>query len=305
MNWKKLGLIFKPDNKIWWMQSHAALPTPLQLEDSLYRIYFASRDKNNRSHIGYFDIDINTPETILRVSEEPILAPGSLGFFDDHGVYAASAVKHEEKVYLYTIGWNPGSKPPLFYASIGLAISDDGGESFTKFGLAPILARSDHDPCLVTSPVVLKENKQWRMWYVSGYHWDESGSAPQSHYHIKYAQSEDGLYWKREGIICLDHQYPGEKNIARACVYQDKEIYHAWYSYDCGSGYLIGYAESTDGIQWIRKDSEAGINISNEGWDSKALAYPFVIKYKDQLFMFYNGNQFGHDGIGLAVSESL
>ncbi len=303
MTWKKLGLIFQPDCNRWWMQSHAALPTPLQLEGSRYRVYFASRDAENRSHVGFFEMDLENPTKILRVSKEPVLRPGPLGFFDDHGVYAASAVRHEGKVYLYTIGWNPGVRPPLFHASIGLAISEDGGESFRKYGKAPIMARSGYDPCFVSAPFVVNENDKWRMWYISCYRWDDSGETPQSHYHIKYAESLDGIHWNRDGVVCLDHEHEGEKNIARTCVLKVGRGYQAWYSYDRGEGYRIGYAESPDGICWQRMDEKVGIDVSDSGWDSEAQAYPYVIRHDGRLFMLYNGNGFGRNGIGLAIYE--
>ena len=284
------------------MRSHAALPTPLQIEGSLYRVYFAGRDGVNRSHVGFFDIDLENPATVLRVSEEPVLVPGPLGHFDDHGVYAASAVRHRELVYLYTIGWNPGRRPPLFYASIGLSVSDDGGKTFEKYGRAQIMARSEHDPCLVTSPVVLREHDLWRMWYVSGYRWEETPQGLESHYHIKYAESDDGIHWRRDGRVCIDHASPEERNISRCCVLADGDRYRAWYSYDRGGGYRIGYAESPDGYDWIRKDDEVGLEPSAEGWDAQAQAYPFVVRHDGRWFMFYNGNGFGRDGVGLAVA---
>ncbi len=300
--WEKLGLIFRPNGAKPWMRSHAALPVPLQIDGSRYRVFFASRDARNRSHVGWFEIDLDRPTEVLAVADEPVLAPGPLGFFDDHGVYAASAVWTEGRVFLYTIGWNPGARPPLFYASIGLAVSEDGGLSFRKYGLSPIMTRSDHDPCLVTSPFVLRENKCWRMWYVSGTGWTETeGQPPKSEYHIKYAESDDGIVWRRDGRVCIDRTDPAETNIARACVLKDKGVWRAWFSSNRGEGYRIGAAESPDGLNWVR--CEAGIELSAAGWDSEAMAYPYVLRHGNRLFMFYNGNGFGREGIGLAIAE--
>jgi predicted GH43/DUF377 family glycosyl hydrolase len=299
--WKKLGLIFQPDGNKWWQRSHAALPVPLQLEASLYRVYFASRDDSNRSHVGYFDIDLEEPTRIRDVAASPVLAPGPLGYFDDHGVYAASAVKHEGKIYLYTIGWNPGVRAPLFYSSIGLAISEDGGQTFEKYGRAPIMARSEHDPCLVTSPMVLNEDNRWRMWYVSGTGWTQRGGVAHSTYHIKYAESSDGVNWRRDGRICIDNADARERNIGRTCVLRVNDGYHAWFCYDRGAGYRIGHARSGDGLVWRRQQTQPGLELSQTGWDSEAMAYPYVIPYEGKLFLFYNGNGFGKDGIGVAV----
>lgn len=303
MQWKKIGLIFRPDTRFKWMQTHAALPVANHINGDIFRIYFSSRDKQNRSHIGYFEIDITNPLKILNVSKEPVLAPGPLGYFDDHGVYASSVVRHEGRLYMYYIGWNPGLTPPLFYSSIGLAISEDGGKTFIKHSKVPILTRSEYDPCLVTSPFVLKEEEKWHMWYISGYRWKLLDGVPQSYYHIKYAESIDGIKWIRKGVVCIDHQSKEEKNIARPCVIKEGDLYRTWYSFDRGEGYRIGYAESSDGIYWTRKDKEAGIDVSHSGWDSNALAYPWVFSHKGRKYMFYNGNNFGKDGIGLAIGS--
>jgi len=301
MKWHKLGLIFSPSGQYPWMQTHAALPVALKLGGDFYRLYFASRDEYNRSHVGFVEFDIKSPQKILYVSAEPVLAPGPLGHFDDHGVYASSFVEHEGNLYLYYIGWSPGARKPLFYASVGLAVSEDGGKKFDKISPAPIMSRSEHDPCLVTSPFVLRDRGAWRMWYVSGFKWKDEDGVLESYYHIKYAESKDGVDWKRNGFVCIDLR-GGEKNIARPCVMKEKSMYRMWYSYNRGRGYRIGYATSRDGISWTRYPTPGGLELSASGWDSEAMAYPSVVKHRGRWFMFYNGNEYGKDGIGLAIA---
>lgn len=300
MKWKKLGLIFSPKGQFDWMESHASLPVSYQLDGDKYRIYFASRDAKNRSHIGYIELNIQNVRDVLYLSERPALEPGSIGCFDDHGVYASCLVEFNDKIFMYYIGWNPGRIRPLFYSSIGLAISENGGKSFEKISKAPIISRNEFDPCLVTSPCVLVDNGVWRMWYVSGFKWEQENDELHSYYHIKYAESKDGICWERKGLVCID-LLPGERNIARPCVIKE-DIYRMWYSYNAGQGYRIGYAESQDGYVWKRMDDKAGIDVSPEGWDSKSVAYPWVFTHHGIKYMLYNGNEFGKDGFGLAVS---
>jgi hypothetical protein len=73
-----------------------------------------------------------------------------------------------------------------------------------------------------------------------------------------------------------------------------------WYA-SRGTAYRIGYAESSDGRHWERRDGEAGIDVSDSGWDSEMLAYPCVFDHRGQRYMLYNGNGFGQTGIGLAI----
>jgi len=301
--WQKEGLVFSPRGQRRWLGTHAALPVAWPLDDGRHRVYFATRDDQHRSRIGYVALRLDEPHGDQFVSERPVLEPGPLGHFDEHGVYPASLVAADGLVYLYYIGWNTGARPPLFYASIGLAISEDRGETFGKHSAAPILSRSDHDPCLVTSPCVLVDGGVWRMWYVSGFRWEEVDGALRSYYDVKYAESDDGLNWRREGLVCIDLA-AGERNIARPCVIKEKgDRYRMWYSTNAGGGYRIGYAESRDGYAWTRMDAEAGIERSASGWDSKAQAYAWVVSRGDREFMLYNGNDFGREGFGLARRE--
>jgi predicted GH43/DUF377 family glycosyl hydrolase len=252
--------------------------------------------------VGAFDIDLRNPGHIVAASAEPLLTPGPAGCFDGDGIYAESAIRIGDAVRLYTIGVTTGHTRPLFYASIGMATSTDGGRSFVKHA-APLMTVSEFDPCLVTAPFVLREGTRWRMWYASGIRWDQEQQGLQSYYHIKYAESDDGVRWRRDGRVCIDFAGPRERCIARLWVVPDAGGFRGWYSVNDGiHGYRIGYAESKDGLSWTRHDDRAGIAPSDAGWDSEAQAYPAVVRYGDRWFMFYNGNAFGRDGIGLAIA---
>jgi hypothetical protein len=63
----------------------------------------------------------------------------------------------------------------------------------------------------------------------------------------------------------------------------------------------LGYAESVDGIHWIRKDEEVGITNSDNGWDSDMMEYCYLYKTDGATYLFYNGNGFGKSGLGYAV----
>jgi hypothetical protein len=53
-------------------------------------------------------------------------------------------------------------------------------------------------------------------------------------------------------------------------------------------------------VAWDRRDDEAGITVSAEGWDSTMIAYPCVLEVDGRRLMFYNGNGFGAEGFGWA-----
>ena len=297
--WEKLGLIIKPDARYGWMKTHAMVPVVQARQGDVHRVYFSGRDDHNRSLIGYADIDLKDPCKILRVSPHPVLGLGELGCFDDNGVTPSWIVEHQGRTFLYYIGWNQKSTVRMSLVA-GLAVSDDDGESFQRVLRVPILERTHQEPYLLnTGPCVLMEGNVWRMWYVSGVGWDNP-DLPR--YNIKYAESKDGVSWERKGIVCIDFQSKAEHAIARPCVIKEDGKYKMWYSYK-GEQYRIGYAESKDGISWIRMDGMVAIDVSAQGWDSQMIEYAFVLRHKTRKHMFYNGNDYGKKGIGYAVME--
>jgi hypothetical protein len=79
-----------------------------------------------------------------------------------------------------------------------------------------------------------------------------------------------------------------------------------WYSYrgsENNPNYRIGYAESSNAINWIRKDESAGIDVSLTGWDSEMICYPFILDFQNIRYLFYNGNGYGRTGFGIAILE--
>ncbi len=300
MKWKKLGLIFTPKTvNRDWMITHAMDPTVDHVNDDIYRVYFCGRNIKNQSLIGFVEIDIKNPTKIIHSPEKPVLGLGELGAFDDNGVTASWIVNHENKKYLYYIGWKPRSTT-RFSLMTGLAISDDGGNTFERHSRAPILNLTNKEPfSILTAPCVLKFKDKWKMWYVSCVDW-LNPDLPR--YNIKYASSSDGINWHQGGEVCIDFISDNETALARPSVLFENGIFRMWYSFkDPAIGYRMGYAESNDGIKWTRMDNEVGIDVSKKGWDSEMIQYPYVFNHKNNKYMLYNGNGYGENGAGLAI----
>jgi hypothetical protein len=299
--WWKLGCIWTTTPQSEWMVSHASNPVAEHLDGSIFRVYFSCRDANNVSSIAYFEFDINHPLEILRVSPEPVLGPGSLGAFDDSGVSIGCLVRKGNQRYLYYMGWNLGVTVP-WRNSIGLAVSDSPDAPFIKYSSAPILDRNEFDPYTISYPWVYHDAPQarWQMWYGSNLKW---GRDKQDMDHVlKYAESQDGIHWQPTGEVILPFRHGQEYAQARPTVLIEKGIYKMWFAFR-GEQYRIGYAESRDGRSWNRKDAQAGIDVSTEGWDSRMLCYPCVFEHQGRKYLLYNGNDYGKSGIGLAVAS--
>ncbi|MHC8311051.1 glycoside hydrolase family protein [Pseudomonas sp. GT1P32] len=283
------------------MRSHAAVPFCEYLTGNVFRVYFTTRDAQSRSHTAFVDVDICPPFKILSISEKPVLVPGSLGEFDDSGSMGCWLLKNEDTRYMYYQGWNLGVTVP-FRNSIGVATSTSNSP-FTRYSPGPIVDRSMFEPHFTATPCVLVEDGKWRMWYLSCTEWQMVNGTPKHKYHIKYAESSDGINWLREGKVAIDYAQDDEHAISRPSVIRDQHGWKMWYSYR-GQSYRIGYAESADGINWTRMDDQVGIDVSDTGWDSEMIEYPFVFDHDGKRYMLYNGNNYGITGFGLAVLES-
>jgi hypothetical protein len=51
-------------------------------------------------------------------------------------------------------------------------------------------------------------------------------------------------------------------------------------------------------MHFERADPE--IKPSHEGWDSQMLCFPYVIETRSGRYLFYNGNDYGRTGFGVA-----
>jgi hypothetical protein len=309
MKWQKCGRIWAPSGETEWAQSHATLPIAQPIDGELWWVYVSCRDALGKSRIGRLTLDLsglpNSLPTVSGFQSTPVLDLGEPGTFDESGVMPGWLVANGGELRLYYIGWNVGDKVP-YRLSIGLAISDDGGGTFRRCSKGPIIDRSVSEPFFVTMPCVHKENDRWRMWYCSCTSWQEIAGRWEPAYHVKYAESADGIDWRLAGISCVDagHGYA----VAGPCVFRRGERYGmiyavrslADYRTNAESAYRLGYAESADGIRWDRMDERVGISRSKEGWDSEMMEYCWVQSYGGEMYMLYNGNGFGRSGFGMA-----
>lgn len=297
-DWQKLGLIVETRPDVWWSRTHSMVPTPDYLGDGFVKLYYSGRDESNRSHIGWSLIDLNGRPREIDRSSEPVLAPGKLGCFDDNGVTPSCLVRREDGLYLYYLGWNPGSTVRMHLYG-GLAISHDDGRTFSRWSEAPILERCRSDPYLNTAPWVIWDNDQWRVYYVSGTEWVHK-DLPK--YLIKTATSKDGKVWDRRGDVCINFANESEVALARPYVIKSGSTYRMWFSHK-GEAYRMGYAESQDGVNWQRNDAACALTPSTSGFDSDMIEYGAIVEFSGREYMFYNGNNYGFDGIGLAVRQ--
>ena len=316
MKWRKKGLIFNPtEHKLPGNCKEYAQSPQAVVFDDFVRIYFSTRERDNigkyLSHVSFVDYDLSFSK-ILGVSNKVVIELGDLGCFDEHGIFPFSVYKDVDIILAYTTGWNRKVSVSAD-ASIGLAISTNGGLNFQKYGKGPILTSSLHEPFLVGDGFVLKINSTYHMWYIFGTEWvnfNESDE-PERVYKIAHATSVDRINWIREGRKIISDKINDYECQALPTVVEHNGIYHMFFCFRNAQGfrtdreksYRIGYAYSTDLVNWTRDDERGAPQTTLGSWDSDMMCYPFVFKCNGNIYLLYNGNEFGRYGFGIAELE--
>ena len=317
MRWTRLGKIFDPTEHplangcVQFAQSPQAL-----VFNDFVRIYFSTRavDTNGKflSHIAFVDMRKNLRD-IIRVSDHTVIPLGGLGCFDEHGIFPMNVLRVGDAVYGYTCGWNRRVSVSVDTA-IGLAVSRDEGLTFQRIGDGPVLAASLHEPCLVGDGFVKQIGSSFHMWYIFGTGWKRYApeSPPDRTYKIGHAVSSDGVQWRKdEGRQIVADRIGPDESQALPTVVEIAGRHHMFFCYrqsfdfraNPDRGYRIGHAWSSDLLRWTRDDDPPHLDVEAGAWDSDMQCYPHAFDCDGQVYLLYNGNEFGRYGFGLARLE--
>jgi len=303
MKWRKLGLVWNTDGSKPWAKTHGMGPTPFRLNDDVIRVFITCLDDQGRGRPGYVDVTSQDPTRVLGVSPCEILDIGEPGTFDDNGLMAISIVQADPNtLYMYYAGFEICTHIRYRIFS-GLALSKDGGETFKRHSRSPILDRTSEELFFRCGPYAIYDEGTFKLWYVAGSDWTSLNGKSMPVYDLRYQESKDGIHWADTGQLSMAISYEDEHGFGRPWVVKrGPNDYQLFYSIRRRSfaAYRLGYAESTDGISWIRKDKEMGLDVSPGQFDSNAIMYSAVIVVGEKTYCFYNGNNFGELGFGVA-----
>lgn len=305
MRWEKRGQILSPaimsENGLY---VHSQNPVPVELDDRI-RIFFACRPEHTISIPTYIDVDKDNPSRILCFRNEALLELGDIGAFDEFGIIPTEIVRRDNELWMYYTGWQRGVSY-TYTLSIGLAVSTDNGKSFSRKFSGPVIDRTKDEPYMTMAPFIFNVDGTWHAFYASGIGFQLEAGKNEPVYVIKHRTSADGVQWTGDGKQLFPQKTPYESNTRPAIIKKDG-YWHMWFCYRGASdyrggrnSYKIGYAYSENLLSWTRGDNSVGIGLSESGWDSEIITYPYIRKIKDKYLMFYNGNGFGATGFGYA-----
>jgi len=299
MIWDSKGLLFSP-KKISWVKTHAWVPTVYKYKKDMARVFFAGRDKSNHSNVGAFNVSLKPPYKIFGLSKSPVLNKGRLGCFDDCAAIPCHVIKVKNTYYMYYVGWTQGLRVP-YMSSIGLAKSKNLFGKFKRVSEAPIFGRSKEEPIFVASCFVEKLKRKFIMYYTSNKKWKKINKKIVPKYYLRLAQSKNGLDWKYKSEV-MKFKSKEEIAISRPWIVKAEGKKIMFYSYR-GKNYKIGCASINKKKFLFRKDKKVKISNKIDKFDNIMREYASIVKFKTKYLMFYNGNNFGEKGIGLAIID--
>ncbi|PQO28134.1 hypothetical protein [Blastopirellula marina] len=132
----------------------------------------------------------------------------------------------------------------------------------------------------VYAPDILLENGTYRMWY--------GGLGKDGHDRIHYAESKDGIGWKKRGVVLEDKT---ANHVNDPSVLRVKDRYFMYYTVaSAGVTDRIDVATSEDGIKWQRHGT--ALQAGNPGeWDGLLVGRPSVLFEDGQFKMWYDGRK--------------
>jgi len=251
-----------------WEWAGIGQPTCV-FENDTTKMYYAAAgvayigDSILRGRISYA-YSTDSVDWIKRDPPMPVLDVGSPGAWDSRWL-DTPAIIHDNngyKLYYY------GDSLSVVYSAIGMATSTNG-ISWTKDPANPVLEKGElmgWDGFWVESPAVLYDSVSdlYEMWYTGvGY---GPGLPSDLRISIGRATSGDGSIWIKDTLHnpVLDVGAPGSFDdgwVSVPGVRKTGGIYEMWYVGASIADYAadstldtsrVGYATSTDGINWIK-----------------------------------------------------
>lgn len=198
--------------------------------------------------------------------------------------------------------WYTGQNRERQSGAIGLATSADGLR-WERAGAGPVLEPAGGwEKSSLMCPHVLHEQGRFRMWYSGGEKYEPDA--------IGYAESDDGIHWRREPTNPVLRPQGGWESdrATAACIVPHDGAYLAFYV-GFAEGFedsRIGLARSVDGVRdWERYAGNPIISPGPAGsWDDCNVYKPYVVRFRDRWFLWYNASRLSdrREQIGLATT---
>lgn len=301
MAWEKLGQIWRPDGRQPWALHSFMTPVPVQIGEGRIRLYGGMRDEKGVSRIGWIDVREDDPTRVIGVSAKPALDLGEAGMFDDNGIILGDVIRlPDDRLRMYYVGFQIPAKAK-FMAYTGAAESHDEGDTFERVQPTPILDRAPQALFINALHSIIPHMDGYRAWISCGRGWQHLGGKQFPQYDSWMIESPDGLNFNMSTARRIVTPAPNEYRIGRPRGNR------------AGSGYELRVTSDTidkqyesflyfseDGDRWTRTNTTELPRGAVGEWDSEMTCYPALYEANGHRYLFYNGNNMGETGVGVA-----
>lgn len=275
-----------PNPRSIWRSLHSGMCSALPLKEGGYRVWVTGRIEGQPLSIGWVDLDRDYRVTaecsepcIVAEKEDWVSRPAA-------GVFMPCVVDCVDHLRMY------------FAASggPGLAFSHDGGKSWEKLPRR-LLQLDAIDQVGIGTTCVVRDGPTWRLFYTT--------IQPGNRYFIRYAESADGIEWKKPANnLALDADPEG--SCSRPNVWNDGLRWLMLYSRAPALAltggvrqYRIHLAESLDAKTFREIGLVLGPTGRSGDFDSQTVEYGWSFPDDHTLFL-YSGDDTGRTGFGVA-----
>lgn len=307
MGWVKKGLVFNPDGSQSWAKHSFMTPCPWQRDENTIRLYGGMRDEQGISRIGWVDVDASDPLQVKAVSEQPAIGLGEPGMFDDNGMILGDVLEvSETELRLYYVGFQLVEKAK-FLAFSGVAVSRDRGNSFERVQQTPIIDRCPEGGFIgALHSIARLQDGSYRAWISRGYGWQDIGGRLFPQYDCWTLTSPDGLRFDNATAQRIIAPAENEYRIGRPRANQLPD--GSWELRATSDTLSKQYASfrfsSPDGVSFTRTSDQELPRGTGGEWDAEMTCYLARIDTRQgRSYLFYNGNNMGESGVGVAVLE--
>lgn len=260
------------------------------LENDIFKMYVSSRENDSISYSeSYNGYNWTTPQVILTSTKNTW----------ENIINRATVLKVNNKYYMYYTGQNGE------FSKIGMAESSDG-INWIKYENNPIIVpEKNNEGTNVMNPFVMYDNEEavFKMWYAAGEQFEPDV--------INYATSKDGIHWEKykdNPILKKSSDGFDTYKVGGCCVLKENNKYTMYYiGYTSLLEAQILWAESEDGINWVKHNSEPIIKGTKFAFDEDSVYKPSVVlnKKENESYLYYNGRRGATEYIGLAVKKGI
>jgi hypothetical protein len=301
--WRSLGHVHVAAGEVPGHVTHAAYPTPLTMPDGRLRVFFSPRDADGRSTIFSLDLELRA-DGVRRLGppQGPWLEAGPRGAFDDAGTSVGwVGWAPDGGLECWYLGWSLGVSVP-FRNFIGRALAAPCETRLQRASPVPVLDRAREDPFTLGYPWLHRDGGKVSLWYGTHRSWGDDWMA-MDHAIRRAVSVDDGHTWQRDATPAIAPLGGEEWAVSRPCVLRDAAGWHMWFCRRF-EAYRLGYAHSTDGVNWERRDAAVTFTGADAAWEAGTRCYPAVFDHQGQRWMLYNGTGYGRSGFGLAILEN-